>query len=551
MQKLLNRSHTNVHTIAYILGGVSVFGYLISFLRDRAFAHYFGASELLDIYVASFRIPDILFIATTAFISVYALLPMFEEKMRKSDKELQEFVNTTFYFIVLFLVIGGVILFFATPFLGRTLFGGFQGESFDTFVLFSRVFLVQASLFAISSFFTAILQLKRKFLLYSLLPILYNAGIIFGVIVLYPRIGTVGLAFGVLLGVLVNVVIQIPVMLQNNILPLLAPTRRTVRECWRAIKMSIPRASALLSQGVTQIFIFSAMISISEGALSIYYFAENIKAVPLVIIGTAYSVATFPLLVSHFVENNMNAFRSVVEEALRRLLFFILPIIAFVFVLREPLVSMVFETGFFTAKTVAITSTIVAAFILSALTTSILTICARALYACKKSVVSFVILFTLSAAKIALVYATVRFTQHNEAVLATVQRMAGLESSEHSMLFAATLIIVALEVIASVAILIILLRNIKQKIMPLYTALMQNSAATAALITTVIVMKKVFFGGAQYNSIEGVFIIACMGLAGMVCWYATLRLVKNKESEMIKEKIEEIVKKIIKKTWKT
>ena len=115
MRKLLNKSHTNVHTIAYLLGGVSVFGYLVSFLRDRAFAHYFGPSELLDIYVASFQIPDVLFITATAFISVYALLPMFEEKKRQGEEMLREFVNTSFYFLVLFLLLGSTVLFFAIP----------------------------------------------------------------------------------------------------------------------------------------------------------------------------------------------------------------------------------------------------------------------------------------------------------------------------------------------------------------------------------------------------------------------------------------------------
>ena len=163
MLNLLNKSHTNVHTIAYILGTVSIFGYVVSFVRDRVFAHYFGPSELLDIYIASFRIPDLLFIVVTAFLSVYAILPMFEEKQRQGRAVLKEFINTTFYFLLLFLVFGLCILFFAIPVIEEHVFTGFSGEASATFILFSRIFLVQATLFAISSFLTAILQLKRKF----------------------------------------------------------------------------------------------------------------------------------------------------------------------------------------------------------------------------------------------------------------------------------------------------------------------------------------------------------------------------------------------------
>ena len=547
MQKLLNKSYTNVHTIAYILSGVSIFGYLISFLRDRAFAHYFGVGELLDIYVASFRIPDVLFITATAFISVYALLPMFEEKMQKRNNELQEFINTTFYFLVLFLLTGSIILFFAIPFLGKTLFSSFSGESFNTFVLFSRIYLIQASLFAISSFFTAILQLKRKFLLYSILPILYNAGIILGVIVLYPLFGALGLALGVLFGVLLNVGIQVPILIQNNVLPRLAPTRHTVEECWRTIKTSIPRASALLSHTIAEIFIFSAIVSISKGVLSIYYFAQSLRTIPLLIVGTAYSVATFPILVTSHMKNNMNAFRSVIENALRRLLFFILPIIALIFVLREPLISLLFETGFFTAETTAVTGTIVAVIMPHALTTSILIICARALYARNQSITPFIIFITLSIAEITLVYTTVQFVQNNHSALTLVQNISGLISKEHAVLFAAIAVVVSLEIIAATAILIALMRSIRQSITPLFRAFLQNMAAVIVLIVVVGLLKNLIFNTVHFNTVKGVFAIGVMSATGVLFWYITLYILKNKEGELLKRKIKQILKKI----WKT
>ena len=537
MRKILNKSHTSVHTIALILGSVSVFGYVLSFVRDRAFAHYFGASELLDIYVASFRIPDLLFIVATAFISVYALLPMFEEKMKQGNEELKEFINTSFYFLILFLIVGGTILFFAIPPIGKELFRDFSPKGFETFVLFSRMFLIQASLFAVSSFFAAILQLKRKFFLYSLLALLYNLGIIIGVVALYPLFGAVGLAFGVLLGVVINVGIQIPILAHNSVLPHLAPTKHTVKECWRAVKMSIPRASALLSYTVTHILVFSVVAGISEGALSIYYFAESLKAVPTVLIGTAYSVATFPILVAHFTEGNMTAFRSVIESALRRLFFFILPIIAFVFILREPLISMLFETGSFTAETTAITAVIVGVFIVSALTMSILIICARALYACGRALSAFLIFAALSTAEIILIYTVVPFVQNSQNVTALVQHITGLESAAYATLFVATLIIVVPEIFAAVTIVAVLLHRIQQDLKPLLRAFAQNIIAVAALATTTTIANILFFKDMQFNSVAGIAAIAGMSIIGTTAWFITLRLLKNVESEMLKERV--------------
>lgn len=535
MWHLLNKSHTNVHTIAYILGSVSVFGYLVSFLRDRAFAHYFGVGELLDIYVASFRIPDMLFITATAFISVYALLPMFEEKKREGL--LQEFIDTTFYFLLLFLVLGAVLLFFLIPVLGERLFHGFSGESFDTFVLFSRVFLIQAALFAVSSFFTSLLQFKRKFFLYSLLPILYNMGIIVGVIFFYPLYGAPGLALGVLIGIVLNVLIQIPVILRNGLIPRLMPTQRMVVECWRAVKLSVPRASALLSVSVAQIVIFGAIVSISEGVLSVYYFADNLKSVPLVVVGAAYSVASFPILVNYFTDHNMTAFRETVEGSLRRLFLFILPLIAYVFALREPLISLFFETGQFTSETTFITGTIVGVFALSALTMSILTICARALYACRRSFIPFCVFFSLAFAEIVSVHAVVRYFQHHREIVTLVQDITGLASVQYGALFTTVAIIVFLEGVAAVVILVALSRVIRQELRPIAKSFFQHLSAVVLLVITVIALKGTLFSGVTYNSLAGVCAIGGMGVIGAAVWYTALRIIGNEESDVLRERI--------------
>ena len=548
MWKILDRSHNNIHTIAYVLGVVSILGYLAAFLRDRAFAHYFGTTDLLDVYVASFRIPDTLFIVATAFISVYALLPFFEEKKRKGKKELQEFIDTTFYFLLLFLIGGSVVLFFATPAIAKSLFSSFSGQSQETFILFSRVFLIQASLFAVSSFFTAILQHKRKFLLYSLLPLFYNIGILLGVMVLYPKYGAVGLALGVLVGVLLNVLVQVPIMLRNNIIPKIAPTRRAVVECWRAVKLSVPRASALLSHSVTQVFIFSFIISISEGALSVYYFADNLKAIPLVVIGAAYSVAAFPMLVTYFAENDLHSFRTTIENAIRRLLFFILPLIACIFVLREPLISLFFETGSFTAENTAVTGTILGVFIFSALTTSVRIICARAMYAYGKSFAPFAVLSTLAVLQVIAVFFTVKFLQGESKILAIIQHVAELPSSEYGTLFAVIVVMVTLEIVASIIILVMLSTMIGQKLIPIAKAFLQNTAAGIILISIIAAMKNNLFADMVYSSsLTGLLAIILMVIAGGIGWYATLYLVGNKERHLLKKRL----LRMLKSPWRT
>ena len=539
MLKFLNVSHGNVHTIAYVLAAVSIVGYGVSFLRDRVFAHYFGAGELLDIYIASFRIPDTLFIVATAFISVYALLPMFEEKQRKSPEEFREFINTAFYFLLLFLVFGGTAIFFCIPLFTDIFFSGFSDDARDLFILFSRVFLIQAFLFSVSSFYSSLLQLKRRFFLYALLPIFYNFGIIFGAAALYPLYGPVGLLCGVLIGIIFNVCIQIPIVARNGCVPVPAPTRRMAREMWRTVKLSVPRASAILSVAVSNIIIFGSLVSLSGGAVSVYYFAENLRSVPLVIVGTAYAVAAFPILVSCRTTGNMEKFRAVTEGAFRRLLFFILPLIAYIFILRDLLISFFFETGLFTAETTVITGTILGIFVYSAFATGVLILSARVLYAYGKSLVPFAVFLTMSVLKIAAVYLVIDFLRVNREPLLAVLEFTGLNSGGFGMLFAVIAVIVALETLAALVIFILLVRIVRLRLRPIVVACAQHSIATAALVVSLIITEMLFGSIAEHASLTvGNFgTIAAMSAVGVCAWYGALRLMRNEESALIREKI--------------
>ena len=539
MLKILNVSHDNVHTIATVLAIVSIAGFGIAFVRDRVFAHYFGAGELLDIYIASFRIPDTLFIIATAFISVYALLPMFEEKQRKSEEDFREFINTSFYFLLLFLLLGATALFFAVPVFTDMFFGGFSDSARDLFILFNRVFIIQALLFSVSSFYSAILQLKRKFLLYALLPIFYNIGIITGAVALYPLYGPVGLMLGVLAGVIFNVCIQIPIIARNGFVPVPAPTRRMAAEMWRVVKLSVPRASAILSIVITNIIIFGSLVSLSDGAVSVYYFAENLRSIPLVIVGAAYAIAAFPILVRCRTTGRMEEFRSVTESSFRRLVFLIFPLIAYIFILRDLLISFFFETGLFTAETTFITGTILGIFIYGAFASSMLILSARVMYAYGKSMVPFLVFLILSAVKIAATFLVIDFLQVNRDPLIAILEFTGLHSGGFGVLFAVIAVIVALETLAALALFVLLVRIIRIRLRPVVVACAQHGMATAALVAALIAAESVFGGivGDGTFTPDNFAAIAAMTAVGAGAWYAALRLMRNAESDIIHEKI--------------
>ena len=84
--QFFSREIDSLHSAAYILGVSALASSLLALFRDRLFAHTFGAGEVLDIYFAAFRIPDLIFVFVASLFSAYALIPMLAGEKEEERK---------------------------------------------------------------------------------------------------------------------------------------------------------------------------------------------------------------------------------------------------------------------------------------------------------------------------------------------------------------------------------------------------------------------------------------------------------------------------------
>ena len=85
-----------VHQAAYILAALTLASQVLALLRDRTFAHTFGAGPILDLYYAAFRIPDFLFASIGSLVSASILLPYFIERFEESKEAGHDFSDAMF-----------------------------------------------------------------------------------------------------------------------------------------------------------------------------------------------------------------------------------------------------------------------------------------------------------------------------------------------------------------------------------------------------------------------------------------------------------------------
>lgn len=379
--KTLSSSVRGLHQAAYLLAALTLVSQILALARDRIFAHAFGASQTLDLYYAAFRVPDLVFALIASLVSAYVLIPRIAGGDKGKNRQLLSHA-------VSFLLIGGGViclaLFVAMPDLLNLLFPDFaQSPRHADFVTLSRLLLLQPILLGLSGILTSVTQVSRRFVLFAMSPVLYNAGIIFGAVALYPIFGLPGIGFGVIIGAVLHLAIHIPIVNAAGVLPrLLIPSPRIV---WSIVRDSVPRSLALSLGAVTTLLLSILASRTAEGALSVFTLAGNLEAVPAVLIGASYATAAFPVLSEEASGKRDEAFKATLSAAGRHVLFWSSVVAVLTIVLRAHLVRVIYGTGAFDWDATRLTAALLGILVIGLAAQGIVLLASRAFYAARRS----------------------------------------------------------------------------------------------------------------------------------------------------------------------
>lgn len=386
--RFLSSEVRGLQAAAYILAFSALLSSLLALVRDRIFAAQFGAGVELDIYYAAFRIPDLLFVVTGALVSAYVLIP---ELSRRSEEDQRRYIDTVVAaFSLLAAALSAVAAYYAPQFLAA-LFPDLAAAGHGALLAeIARILLLQPVLLGFSNILAAITQARQRYALYSVSPLLYNAGIIFGVLVFYPVLGLPGLAWGVVLGASLHLGIQLPAIVSDGFLRRI-PILREPRALLATAAISIPRAMTLAMTQVIFLGLTSLAAALAQGSIAVFIFAFNLQAVPLSVIGASYSVAAFPMLAASIARGMREDFVEHIAIAARYVLFWSLPASALALVLRAHLVRVILGSGAFDWTDTRLTAAAFALLALSLPAQGLTLLLARGYYAAGKTLAPFAV----------------------------------------------------------------------------------------------------------------------------------------------------------------
>ena len=359
---------------------------VISLAQTVVIAQVFGISAEWDAFVTANRIPEQIFNLISGGALANAFIPIFsgylaQEKRERAWKIASHVLNVVFL-TTLFL---SVLAFIFAPWLvDNVVAPGFDFATSQQTAALMRILLFSTLIFSISGIFMGTLHSHNHFLLPALAPIMFDVGLLIGVLFLIEPFGTTGIALGAVLGAALHMSIQIPGLVHYRMrwwpeLGLHDP------ELWHVVRLMIPRVLGMFVFNFNFLVMNNLASRLGTGSVSAFDWGWRLMQIPQTLIGTAMGTVIFPTLAKLSELADEDGKRDALSGALRFILIASIPSAVGLVVVGQPLVSLL-ERGAFDASASALVYSTLQMFALGIIVHSALEVTAAGFFADKDTI---------------------------------------------------------------------------------------------------------------------------------------------------------------------
>jgi len=333
-------------TAAFVLSN------LTGLVRQILAAKAFGTTDAMEAFNAANRISETLFNLVAGGALGSAFIPTFTSLLAKEKRQDAWRLASSIFNLILIITIllAGLAAVYAPQLIRYVIAPGFAADPAKEALAISltRLMLPSAVLFGLSGLVMGILNSRQRFFIPALTPAMYQLGMVFGVVVLSPKLGIYGLAWGVLIGAAGHLVLQLPLLLKQNgsSSPSLGLKSPYVREVARLMG---PR---LLGVAVVQLnfWINVRLASMQpDGSVTAIQMAFTLMYMPQAAIAQSIAIAALPTFSTQVAKNKLTEMRGSLAATMRGILLLSVPASLGLILLREPIVAFIYQRGEFTA----------------------------------------------------------------------------------------------------------------------------------------------------------------------------------------------------------
>ncbi len=343
-----------------VVGGMTLVSRVLGFVRDMVIAGVFGAGAGADAFFVAFRIPNFLrrLFGEGAFNQ--AFVPVISEYRERHDpgavRELVDHVAGCLGTALLLVTTVGILV---APVLIAIFAPGFLGQAtkFDLAAGMLRITFPYLLFISLTALAGGILNACGRFAIPAFTPVLLNLSMIGAALFLAPRLEqpVTALAWGVFLGGLLQLGLQLPALARLGLLPRPRPDWRDpgVR---RILGLMAP---ALFGVSVSQVnLLLDTLIAsfLITGSVSWLYYSDRLVEFPLGVFGIALGTVILPSLSRSHAAEEPEHFSRLLDWALRWVLVIATPAALGLMLLAGPILTTLFQYGEFSGRDVEMAS---------------------------------------------------------------------------------------------------------------------------------------------------------------------------------------------------
>jgi putative peptidoglycan lipid II flippase len=358
---LLRRARSGALRNSLIVMGGFVLSRVTGLLRDLIASYAFGTSPAYGAYQAAIKIPDLLYLVIIGGALGSSFIPVFIEVWeRDGQPRAWRLASAVVTWALLLLAAASAVLFAAAPWLVHVVYGGqgFDEATLDLIAGLTRLFLLSPLLLGLGGLAMAALNARDRFTLPALAPSVYNLGIIAGA-ALGPAlgIGIWGMAWGVVVGALLYLLVQIPGLLTIG-MDLRPTLGRRMAELGLVARQMGPR---VIGQAASQVSIIvtaalAARLPAGLEKLGAMNYAYTLMLLPFGVFSLSLSTVAFPRLARLVAEGRRDELAADVRRTLGLILWLTLPSAVALAALSLPAVRALYQRGEFDNTSLLLTT---------------------------------------------------------------------------------------------------------------------------------------------------------------------------------------------------
>lgn len=347
-----------IRLAATLLAGSTLLASLLGLFRDRQLngLYYDTYPQGIDAYTVAFTVPDFMFFILVSGALSVSFIPVFNQRLAGGNKKSAWELSTSIINLmaIVTIITSILILIFAEPLVQYVVGPGLDESSRALAVSMMRVIAINPFLFAIATVIASMQQAVGRFTFFALAPMVYNIGILIGVLFFTDGInifgwqvfegGIMGVALGVVLGSILQLLIS-----SIGLFGMGFDYRFKIywrNHGFRKVLSLLPARS--LDQGIDYInsIVETNLASrMASGTIRAYQQATALSYVPINLIGVAISTAAFPKMAERLGQNRPDLFKKELQAVLRVIIWLALPVTVIAFFGRGYLVDFIKNGG--------------------------------------------------------------------------------------------------------------------------------------------------------------------------------------------------------------